>query len=301
MTGGPEDVGAITKTMRLRYGGTCRSCGAALAAGTTAVYERATRTVVCVSCVAPAGAANAEAPSSVVVEPPVADAACPPEPPDVVAGSAGASALREYERRRAKREDRIRTAHPKLGGFILAVSDEPQSTIAWATGARGEELLGKRLDGLAGQGVRVLHDRRIPRTKANIDHIAVSAAGVFVIDAKRYMGRPQLRVEGGLFRPRVEKLMVGTRDQTKLVEGVHKQVDLVRRALDGAGLAGVPVRGVLCFVEADWPLIGGSFVIDGVDVLWPKKAAEQLVPPGPHDDAMAERVHRALAAAFPAA
>jgi len=154
---------------------------------------------------------------------------------------------------------------------------------------------------LARNGVRVLHDRWIPRTKANIDHIAVSAAGVFVIDAKRYKGRPHLRVEGGLFRPRVEKLVVGTRDQTKLVQGVHKQVDLVRAALGGAGLSDLPVRGVLCFVEADWPLFGGSFAIDDVWVLWPKKLAEQLVAAGPLDDAMTERVHRALAAAFPAA
>lgn len=302
MPGAGEELDQATKQMRLRYAGTCRSCGAALADGTTAVYERATKTVVCLDCLAPAGASSAEAlPSGPVAAPPVADAAPPLEPPVVVAGSAGASAQREYERRKAKREDRIRTAHPKLGGLILAVSDEPHSTTAWATGARGEELLGKRLDGLAGQGVRVLHDRRILRTKANIDHIAVSAAGVFVIDAKRYNGRPQLRVEGGLFRPRVEKLMVGKRDQTKLVEGVHKEVDFVRRALDGAGLAEVPVRGMFCFVEADWPLIGGSFVIDGVRVLWPKKAVEELVKPGGLDDAMTHRVIRALAGAFPSA
>ena len=299
-TSGEADV--ALKRMRLRYAGACRSCGAELAAGTTAVYERPTKTVVCLACVTSAVASDAEPSSSVAhVAPPVVDDPVPPEPLDVVAGSAGASAQREYERRKAKREERIRTAHPKLGGLILAVSDEPQSTTAWATGARGEELLGKRLDGLAGHGVRVLHDRRILRTKANIDHIAVSAAGVFVIDAKRYKGRPQLRVEGGLFRPRVEKLMVGTRDQTKLVEGVHKQVDVVRAVLEDAGLADITVRGVLCFVDADWPLIGGSCVIDGVDVLWPKKLAEHLVKAGPLDDAMTERVRRALAAAFPAA
>ena len=302
MPGTSGEADLALKRMRLRYAGTCRSCGEALAAGTTAVFERATKTVVCLDCLAPAGAPSAEAPSAViVVAPPVADAALPPEPPVVVAGSAGASALREYERRRAKREDRIRTAHPKLGGFILAISDEPQSTTAWATGARGEQVLGRGLDGLARRGVRVLHDRRIPRTRANIDHIAVSAAGVFVIDAKRYKGRPQLRVEGGLFRPRVEKLMVGGRHQTKLVEGVYKQVDVVRAVLADAGVAEVPVRGVLCFVEANRPLIGGSFVIDGVSVIWPKKLAEQLVATGPLDDAMTERVHSALAAAFPAA
>ena len=271
-------------------------------AGTSAIYDRSTKTVLCMAC------ARSEAPVSQhstgaveESEPPIGDDVPHPGEPEVVSSSAGTSAQREYERRKAKREVRIRTAHPKVGGLFLAISDEPQSTTAWAIGARGEELLGRQLDGLTGQGVRVLHDRRIPRTKANIDHVAVATSGVFVIDAKRYKGRPQLRVEGGLFRPRVAKLMVGTRDQTKLVDGVRKQVDLVQGALDVVGLAGIPVRGLLCFVEADWPLVGGSFVIDDVDVLWPKKVAEHLTEPGGLDDAMTERVHRVLAAAFPAA
>lgn len=299
-TGGAPS--AAVRRMRLRYAGTCRACGTALPAGETAVYERESKTVVCLACwdahVPALDGAVAAAEQGLGIE---AQGSGPAEPERVIAGSAGASAQREYERRRANRENRVRTAHPKIGGFLLAVSDEPQSTTAWATGARGEELLGKRLDGLAGEGVRLLHDRRIPRTKANIDHIAVSTAGVFVIDAKRYKGRPQLHVEGGLFRPRVEKLVVGTRDQTKLVEGVHKQVDLVRAALEAAGVADVPVRGVLCFVEADWPLFGGSFVIDGVGVLWPKKLAEQLAAAGPLDDARVDEAHRALATAFPPA
>ena len=46
-----------------------------------------------------------------------------------------------------------------------------------------------------------------------------------------------------------------------------KQADLVRGALaDDA----VQVRSVLCFVEADWPLLGGDFVVRDVTVTWPK-------------------------------
>jgi hypothetical protein len=33
----------------------------------------------------------------------------------------------------------------------------------------------------------------------------------------------------------------------------------------------VTVQGVLCFVEADWPLLGGSFTTRGVEVMWPKQ------------------------------
>lgn len=137
--------------------------------------------------------------------------------------------------------------------------------------------------------MRVLHDRRIPGSKANIDHIAVCPGGVFVVDAKRYKGRPRVQVDGGLFRPRVERLMVGSRDQTRLVAGVHRQVDQVRGALAARALTDVPVRGALCFVEADWPLTGGSFTVDGVSVFWPKKLTPWLRARGcarqdPHEE-----------------
>lgn len=184
-----------------------------------------------------------------------------------------------------------------MGGLILALSDERQSTQAWDTGAVGEERLGKGLDGLRSDTVRVLHDRRIPGSRANIDHLAVTASGVYVIDAKKYRGRPQLKIEGGLLRPRVERLLVGSRDCTKLVDGVLKQVEVVRAALTDE----IPVRGVLCFVEADWPLIGGRFTTRDVQALWPKKLYPQLQLVGPLAAQTIEAVHRQLAQALPPA
>lgn len=160
-----------------------------------------------------------------------------------------------------------------------------------------------RLNGLADQGVGALDDRRIPRSRANIDHIAVGPAGVHVVDAKRYAGkRPERRVEGWLFGSRTERLVVGSRAGTKLVEGVHKQVGIVRAVLDAAGLDEVRAYGLLGFVEADWPMFGGDFTVDGVDVLWPEKLAERLVPK--EADLMPDAVevtYRALARALPSA
>jgi hypothetical protein len=218
------------------------------------------------------------------------------------AGVGGGSARREYERRRSAREKRIREKHPRVGGLILALTDEPQSTQAWATGAKGEEELAAGLNRLAGKGVYSLHDRRIPRTKANIDHIAVSPRGVFVIDATRYRNqRPSLRVEGGLFRPRTETLLIGRRNGTKLVAGVHKQVSLVREALAGLGKNELRVRGMLCFLDADWPLIGGSFTIDEVDVVWPRLAQKILTTEGDLSDEVVRAVHHHLSERFPPA
>lgn len=277
------DGGADEKRMRLRYAGACRVCGVELPAKVEAIYERTTKTVRCVSHdVRPA------------VEPAVAEGVEPAVVEAVESGTAGASARREFERRKAKREERIRTKHPKLGGLMLAVSDEQQSTTAWDIGALGEERLGKGLDRRASDTLRLLHDRRIPRSTANIDHLAVTASGVYVIDAKKYRGRPHLKVEGGLFRPRVERLLVGSRDCTKLVDGVLKQVDVVRGLLDDD----VPVHGVLCFVEADWPLIGGTFTTRGVQALWPKKLYPKLQAEGPFTADTVAEIHRMLAHAL---
>jgi hypothetical protein len=270
-----------------------------------ASYERGSKTVACLECFPEQSHAASSAASTLKAPPEDAFTTPGSEPQSVpttvFSGSAGASARREYDRRKRKREARIREAHPYLGKLILAASDDPQSTRAWAIGARGEEVLGQRLDRLSGRGVHVLHDRRIPRTRANIDHIAVCPTGVFVIDAKKYQGRPSLRVEGGLIRPRTEKLIVGSRDCTKLIDGVGKQVNLVRSALEGAGLREIPVRGVLCFVHADWPLIGGHFTVEDIHVSWPKRVSESLLKPGQINDQTAEHIYRTLASAFPAA
>jgi hypothetical protein len=150
---------ADEKRMKLRYAGACRLCGAELAARTEAIYERSMKTVRCLGC-SPAELA------------PLVELVETPEPIDI--GTPGSSARREYERRQAKRGARIRGSHPKLGGVILAVTDDPQSTTPWDTGALGEERLGRRLNELSSDTLRVLHDRRIPGSRANIDHLAVT-------------------------------------------------------------------------------------------------------------------------------
>ena len=68
------------------------------------------------------------------------------------------------------------------------------------------------------------------------------------------------------------------------------KVELVRVLVD------VPETGSLCFVEADWPLIGGAFAARGIHVLWPKRLAKLLSEAnGPIDVAS---VRQSLAAHF---
>lgn len=235
--------------MALRYPATCRVCGRTLPARTRAVYERGTRTVRCVGC-----------PANPLPETPI-------EP-----GRAGGSAWREYSRRRDRDRERIRKRWGPLGSIAVALAGERQSTAAWARGAIGEERLGALLDSITREDLVVLHDRRVPRSRANIDHLVITSGAVWVVDTKRYTGRPHLRAEGGMFRPRTVRLFVGRRNGTTLLEGVKRQVEVVR-AIVGPE---VPVRGALCFVDADWPLIGGDFTVDGIRVLRPRRLAKEL-------------------------
>jgi hypothetical protein len=118
---------------------------------------------------------------------------------------------------------------------------------SWEKGAIGEEYLGSLIESLStNHGFRFLHDRRIPGSQANIDHILVTDRGVFVIDAKNYKGAVRVKESGGFFTPATETLFVGNRNQTKLVLGVKKQVNLVAEAISQESL-NVPVIGVLAF------------------------------------------------------
>lgn len=103
-------------------------------------------------------------------------------------GVAGRSARRQHDRLAARREQNLRRRFPLIGGLLYRVVPEPQTVRAWSSGSIGESAIGRRLDSLSHKGVMALHDRRIPRTVANIDHIAIGPSGVFVIDTKRYPG-----------------------------------------------------------------------------------------------------------------
>lgn len=187
-----------------------------------------------------------------------------------------------------------------LGRLGLMLIGPPTQGATWLKGAVGEEKFGAQLDSLCDQGVLALHDRSIPRSKANIDHIAVTPNGVWVIDPKRYSGKVEIIDRGGWFRTDV-RLIVNRRDHTKLVDGVLRQREHVRNALVGTDFADVPVYGALCFVDAEWPLLmRRPRVVNGVVVSWPKAFNGLLPEPGELDPTQRGVIHRHLAKALPA-
>src|SRR6202042_27192 len=113
--------------VRLDHATHCQSCSERLAAGDLAAIAPASDTIICL--------------------------ACAPERPE---GEAGASAQREYDRRRQRRRDHAREKLGLVGMVLAHVIEEPQSTQSWAQGAQGERHTAARLEKhLAGHPVKL--------------------------------------------------------------------------------------------------------------------------------------------------
>jgi hypothetical protein len=282
--------------MRLRRDDVCCACTGALVKGTEAYWDADARTVTCLGCLPTSPETNASSPPQPVV--PRSERTADPAPqPELDRGRPGASAAREHRRRRANREARTRRRHPLLGGLLLAMSNSPQHESAWQTGRRGEEQVGLSLERRTANGpAMILHDRRMPGGYGNIDHLAIAPRGVFVIDAKAVKGK--VRIAQSLFgKP---KLMIAGRNRTKLVDGLDRQVDAVRRALVEDGCGDVPVHGVLCFTKADLPLLRPC-QIRGHRLHYCRATARKLNRSGHYGRDVIDQIARRLAVAFPPA
>ncbi|HUY74524.1 MAG TPA: nuclease-related domain-containing protein [Candidatus Dormibacteraeota bacterium] len=274
----PSGADLKLQRLRLRYPSKCVLCGQDLAKGSEALYHRAARTTRCVSC-----------PPNRLPTPERA----------LDAGTAGASAHREYERRRTARDARVKARLGNfVGGVALALTGEPQSTAAWERGSTGERKLAAAINSV--KGLQVLNDRRVPGTKGNIDHIVIAPAGIFVVDAKRYEGLIRIRDRGSLLKTD-DRLYVGSRDCSKLAENMGWQVAAVKRVLESTGgeFAALPVLPVLCFVDGEWPLLAPPESYKGVR-LEGARSINGLVSGGDVlNPAHIETLSRALAVGLP--
>jgi hypothetical protein len=285
MTDAPQD-----RELRLRRAGHCRDCGALLPAGTRARWHPAGRTVHCLICPAPDW------------------------------GTAGASAQRQFEKQEGRRRARLRTrwvavvalsAFGALGGAVLAsilgvgttafvalgaalpvlnVLATPQHIAAWRSGAAGERAVGARLDRLRVAGVLTLHDRRVPGRRTNIDHIAVSPSGIYVIDTKNHAGKVSATRHG---------LRVAGRQSDRMLTGVQGQVAVVREALADQVLPAVDIRGVLCFTRAELPWFHPS--PKGIVLLSPRGLSRAVRRSGPLTSDQVHHLATLLAQRLPAA
>lgn len=184
----------------------------------------------------------------------------------------------------------------RLGAAAFALSNDRPSTRAWLTGARGEERLAAILKKRLPASAIILHDRRLPRSRANIDHIVVAPSGVWVVDAKNYSGKVDRRSLGPIGQ-RTPALFVGGRNRTADAQGMSRQLEAVR---DVVGKR-VPVHAVVCLVGADWPLFARPISLDGLRVLWPRKLGSLIAAGGSLSAEAVLKIADQIAARLPAA
>ena len=271
-----------SRVLSLRRSDTCARCRRPLAVGARAWWDADARTVTCLGC------------RHATVEPPPLDTGAVA----LDRGRPGASVGREYRRRRVNRETRKRREHPLLGGMMLALGKPPRHESAFRQGERGEVSVGGYLERRTARGpALVLHDRRMPRGRGNIDELAIAPSGVFVIDVKDIKG--EVRVQNPLRGS--ARLVIKGRNRTKLVDGLDRQVTAVRLALDATGHVEVAVFGVFCFTSrAEFPLLG-TMSIRGHKLLHRRKLVNALARGGMLTPAYVQAVASDLAAALPPA
>lgn len=305
------------RELRLRYASRCRDCGTALPPGTRARWDAEGRTTRCLTCPGGIGAEATALPAT--AETPVTEVPAP-RSPEPNWGVAGASAQRQFDRREGRRRARLRSRAPwivfasvigavagamftaaththgllfvLLGAAlpVLKLLPTPQHIDAWRSGAAGERAVGTRLDQLRASGVFTVHDRRVPGSSANIDHIAASSAGVFIIDTKNVAGKVSVSRNG---------LRVAGRRRDNMLTGVHGQVAVVQRTLADQALPPNAFHGVLCFTRADLPWLRPSPA--GVQLLYPKGLARALGRPGPLTAEQVQAIATLLAQRLPPA
>lgn len=251
-----------SRILALRRDDRCARCDTPLVPGTRAFWDAERRTTTCVPCLA--GAA---------------------EPAEVDRGRPGASAAREHDRRRRNRE---RDDEPAAA---------PHHERAFLIGSQGEQAVARTLAARTkGSPVEYLHDRRMPGGRGNIDHLAVAPTGVYVIDAKDWTGK----VEVTPTRPGPRKLLINRSDQTRLVDGLDRQVTAVRAALATARPV-PPVLGVLCFVKVGALPSQGTLTMRGHQLLYRRALATRLTTGGPLSLARIHAIAQLLAVTFPPA
>ena len=305
------DVDVIT----VEHAGLC-DCGTTFSPGETVGYHHGRDALMCESCMSRAYGAEDNAGvvaasfgamygAQAVAVMDIAAArhrrpATHDAPPATLRAPEG-STCEANRHRHARVEELSRRGAPlRLIGRMVEPSAQ-QVARAAKQGAEGEEMVVETLSEVTETGAALtLHDRHVPGRRVNIEHIAVGACGVFVVDAKRYARAPiAVRRAGGPFGRQRADLFVRGRMRNDLVKDVEKQAAVVRELLEGMGLGEIPVTPVLCFVEGSFPAFHSQIPVNRTIVVG-RKALRKLVGHAGRLDAQTrERIYVSLAASLP--
>jgi hypothetical protein len=147
-------------------------------------------------------------------------------------------------------------------GWRLRFRPSPDAR-AWRRGAVGERRTARLLAGLERRGWAVLHDMAVAGSRANLDHLVIGPAGVFVIDSKQYCGRLRLDPSGRLWH--------GRYPLAPTLRAVSFEADQAALVLTDPDVVVVPIVAVHG-AKVPW----GKVVMDGVPVVPARRLPSML-------------------------
>lgn len=153
-----------------------------------------------------------------------------------------------------------------VAGLAFARLRRRADAATWRRGAAGERRTARKLRPLTRHGWVVLHDRALPGSKANIDHLAVGPAGVFLVDSKQWSANVRY-VRG--------RLRVGRVGGPTIVRGVLHETRVATRVLRGELGTEVPITPLLAVHGARLPVWRRVWV-DGVELVAGRRVRHRL-------------------------
>jgi hypothetical protein len=144
-------------------------------------------------------------------------------------------------------------------GSVLVWQRRHDSAGTWRRGAAGERRTARMLAPLTRRGFTVLHDRALPRSRANLDHLVIGAGGVLIVDSKNW-------AKDKLVKGRGRGLRVGRVSGRTVVKSALFEMDRVREALRRDLGREIPVAAVLAVHGARLPY-WRTLQVDGVPIL----------------------------------
>lgn len=173
--------------------------------------------------------------------------------------------------------------HPFPDDILRMLFGDPVPSTAWTLDEPGDQILAQVLADIDGSTVRLLHDHASADETGRLPHLAVASSGVFVIETHQgATRRGGLRSVGATVSVRAGRLLVRGRDRTDLIESLQSRLAPVGAAL--GFLTDIPVRPILCLVDAGWPDTSQRCRVDGVEVVSPDALAGLLTEPGRLDE-----------------
>ncbi len=118
----------------------------------------------------------------------------------------------------------------------------PRDPERWHQGADGERATAVLLERLGARDFVVLHDRRVPGSRANIDHVVIGRSGVWVVDTKA----PRRPVRAGWRSVWVGGHRLDTGPVAWEAQVVADRLGAVVTPIVAVHAAGLPRRGRRC-------------------------------------------------------